>query len=422
MKRRDLARALVRKRVADWAVFERTQDIAIVDARRDQPRRRGERRTRMSFVVHVDDSRGRGSARVEVGSQDTNANEIVERAVELALASIGPGWKSVPAAAPAKVVLLDPAIGKRDIHDIAKELVTSLRAPAPVTIAACVGLTREQIVVDTQAGLSAKWDASTYELDAIIADGASSLAIHREARRATDLELDATIASATRDLALLRTAQPVASGPCALLLEANAFLHDDTTGVWAVFATQADAILERQGLTRYRVGVPVAPGADAVTEPLWIASHGALDFATRSAPIGEDGDAVRKFTIVEGGIAKDLGVTPREAALRGRDPNGGVRNLEVTRGTWDGTLPQKRTIEVRRLRALAVDPYTGEASLELAISIDHDGGKEQTFTGGTVRVDLVAALARARRSASTVRRGAYSGPSRLLIDDVNLVV
>jgi len=192
-------------------------------------------------------------------------------------------------------------------------------------------------------------------------------------------------------------------------------------GVWTVFATQADAVLERQGLTRYRVGVPVAPGAETIEEPLGIESNGAIDFATRSAPIGEDGDAIRRFNIVERGIAKDLGLTPREAALRGRDPNGGVRNLKVSPGTWDGALPSKRTIEVRRLRGLSIDPYTGEASLELAISIDH-AAKNQTFTGGTIRLDLVAALSRARRAATTLRRGAYYGPSRLLIDDAHLVV
>ncbi|MDQ3340468.1 MAG: metallopeptidase TldD-related protein [Myxococcota bacterium] len=422
IKRRDLTRALDRKRVADWAVYERMQDIAIADAvRREKLMRRREQRIRMTFLVHVDDSRGRGTARVEVGSQDDKAGDIVDRAIELALASVGPSWKSVPASAPAKVNLLDPAIATRDLQDIALGIAGRVRAPQPATVVACARVAREEIVLDTRAGLSAKWALSTYELDALVADSKHSLLVHREGRREADLELDAAITSAAADLALLATAGPVKSGPCALVLDANAFLHDDMMGVWSVFATQADAVLERQGLTRYRVGVPVAPGADTVSEPLWIESNGALDFGTRSAPIGEDGDAIRKFNIVERGIAKDLGLTPREAALRGRDPNGGVRNLKVSTGTWDGTLPNKRTIEVRRLRGLTIDAYTGEASLELAISIDN-GEKKQTFTGGTIRLDLIAALSLARRAATTIRRGAYLGPSRLLIDDAHLVV
>jgi hypothetical protein len=79
-----------------------------------------------------------------------------------------------------------------------------------------------------------------------------------------------------------------------------------------------------------------------------------------------------------------------------------------------------RVIEVRRLRALSIDPYTGEASLELAIGIEH-GAKEQRFAGGTIRLDLVAALAHARRAATTIHRGAYQGPNRILIERADLV-
>ena len=422
IKRKDLERALEKKKVADWVIFERTQDIAIADALGSEKlKRRRETRVRTTFVVHVDEPRGRGSARIEVGSQDEGAPELVERAVALAQSTVGPAWKSVPAAAPAKVTLLDPALAKREVQFVAIGITGSLRAPAPTTIATCTRVTREQIVVDAKAGLSMKWDASTYEIDALVADGKHSIAVHREARREADLDLEATIASAAADLALLAGAQPVKPGPCALVLDANAFLHDDATGVWSVFAAQADAVLERQGLTRYRVGVPVAPDADTVDEPLTITSNGALDFAIRSAPIGEDGDAIRRFTVVERGIAKGFGLSPREAALRGAEPNGGVRNLVVLPGTWDGTLAgTARTIEVRRLRSLAIDPYTGEASLELAIAVEHPS--RQAFSGGTIRLDLVAALARARRSQSTIKRGAYHGPARLLIADANLVV
>lgn len=420
IRQRDLARALDRKRVADWVIVERVQDLAVADAlHREQLVQRREQRTRMMFVVHVDDSRGRGSARVEVGSQDEGAGELVDRAIELALATIGPGWKSVPASAPAKVTLLDPALGKREVDELAASLAAP-HAQAPATVTAAARATRERVTVATHAGLRATWEASAFEVDLLVGDDAHSLAVHREARTIEGLELAATIAGAASDLGRVAGAGPVEPGPCALVLEANAFLHDDATGVWSVFATQADAVLERQGLTRYRVGVPVAPGANTVAEPLWITSDGALALGTRSSPVGDEGDAIRRFTLVERGIAKDLGLTPREAALRGRDPNGGVRNLIVTKGSWDGALPANRTIEVRRLRALTIDPYTGEASLELALAIDH--ATQRPFVGGTIRLDLVAALSRARRSASVVRRGAYHGPSRLLIDDVHLAV
>ena len=416
IKRKDIARALAKQKVADWVITERAQEIAIADALHfEKLMRRREQRERTTLLVHADDPRGRGSARVHAAGNES-ASELVDRAVALALATIGPAWKSVPAAAPAKVELLDPAIAKRELQYVAIGIAGAQR-----TAPTCARVTRERVTVETRAGLTTSWEASTFEIDALVSDGRHSLAIHREARREADLELAATIEQAAADLALLAGARPVDPGPCTLVLDANAFLHDDVTGLWSVFAAQADAVLERQGLARYRVGVPVAPGAEAADEPLTLTSNGALDFATRSAPLGDDGDAVRRFTLVERGIAKSFGLTPREAALRGSEPNGGVRNLVVAPGTWDGAIAgDARTIEVRRLRGLALDPYTGEASLELAIAIEHP--RNQPFTGGTIRLDLVAALALARRSQATIRRGAYAGPARLRIDRATLLV
>src|SRR6185369_16327638 len=134
--------------------------------------------------------------------------------------------------------------------------------------------------------------------------------------------------------------------------------------------------------------------------------------------------AVRAFTLVERGVAAGLGLTPREGSLRGRDPNGGVRNLEVAAGSWNGAIDDSaalRVLEVRRLRSLTVDPYTGDASLEIALGILHEKGAAKPFTGGSLRLDLVDALARAKRSARTITRGAYKGPDAAWIDRAELI-
>ncbi|HET9989765.1 MAG TPA: metallopeptidase TldD-related protein, partial [Kofleriaceae bacterium] len=162
-------------------------------------------------------------------------------------------------------------------------------------------------------------------------------------------------------------------------------------------------------------------GADTVAEPLSITSDGALSFGVRSSPLGDEGDAVRKFPLITRGIAAGLALTPREAALRQRDPNGGVRNLIVEAGTWDekSTPDKARVIEVRRVRGLEIDPYTGDADLELGLSVDRASGAP--FAGGTLRLDLIGVLARARRSARTIRRGPYEGPAAVLIERADLI-
>jgi predicted Zn-dependent protease len=276
------------------------------------------------------------------------------------------------------------------------------------------------VTVQSEGGFHTEWLATNLAAQGIVAVGDHSLEIAREARKRTDFETDLrdAIDDATLDLAQLATAGQPVGGRCAVILRADAMLHGGGLGVWRVFADHATAESERQGLTRYRQGMPVAPGVDQIPEPLSITSNGALDFGARSAPVDDDGSAVRRFALIEHGVAAGLGLSAREAARRQVEPNGGVRNLVIARGTWTEALPASgRTIDVHRLRSLSIDPYTGDASLELGLSLDNG----QPFAGGTVRLDLVAALARGRRSARAVRRGAYIGPAALLIEDAELL-
>jgi predicted Zn-dependent protease len=425
ISRRDLVRALGRRKVSDWVVAEHAQELALADEVRGLDRR--EARTRTTLTVHQDVPKGRGTARLELTAQDGSAADVVDQAVSLALTAVAPSWKSVAPAAPAKVTVLDPALASADLAGAAAQVLQRLRRPAGATVAASIEVLREQVTVQSSAGLVARWTASHLHAEALVTAGERSLALARDARRAADLALDRAIAGAAVDLAFLAAAGPPAPGPCALVLTADAMLHGEDLGVWAPFAAQADAALAHRGLTRYQPGAPVAPGADRVDEPLGIASHGALDHATRSAPVGDEGDAIRRFTLVERGVCTNLGLSPREAARRGRDPNGGVRNLVIAPGTWDEAVPEAlasrapRTIEVRRLQSLAIDPYTGEASLEIALAIEHAGGARRPLAGGTVYLDLVAALARARRGAARIRRGPYVGPAAVLIEDAELI-
>lgn len=411
-----LVRALAQRRVADWVVAERAQELALADPARQLLR--SEDRHRLELVVHHDTPRGRGSARLALAVGAGDATEIVAQAVDLATAAVGPAWRSPPAAAPARVELLDPALADGPLAAIAAALARSVRG-AEIAVSAL----REQVTVQTRAGLTTTWRASQLAAQVLVIAGARSLALGRVARRAADLDLAAVVEEARGHLAQLATAAAPVPGRCALVLTSDALLHGDgdALGVWSAFAAQADGALERQGLTRYRLGAPIAAGLDRITEPLSIASDGALDFATRSAPIGDDGDPIRRFPLVERGLCVGLGLGAHEAARRRLEPNGGVRNLDVAPGSWDHSLPVARTVEVLRLRALTIDTYTGDANLELSLAIDHQAGAHRAFTGGTVRLDLIAALAQARRSARVIRRGAYRGPAAVLIEDVELI-
>lgn len=419
INRRSLTNALKARRVSEWIVVERGQEIAIADEAR--PLRRRDLRRLFTVVVHHDVTRGRGTAKLEIASLHGEALDIVDQAIDLAGAAVGPSWQSTPPAAPAKVALLDAQLEKADLAAVASELLAALPRPSGATVTASVEVLREFVTVHASSGFHTGWNASFLRGTALVAVGDRSLEVTREARRLDDLALGPGLAVAARDLGLLATATRPAPGRCAAILRIDALLHGGGLGVWSVFADHASAEIERQGLSRYRLRSPIAPGVDQLAEPLTITSNGALDFATRSAPVGDEGDAVRRFALIERGISVGLGMSMREAARRRTDPNGGVRNLVVGAGTWDGALPSRRSIDIHRLRSLSIDPYTGDASLELSLGIERDGATETVITGGTLRLDLVGALARARRSATTLQRGPYVGPDAVLIDDAELL-
>ncbi len=417
--RRALVNALNTRKVSEWVVVERTQEIAIADEARLL--RRLDQGMRFTVIVHHDVPRGRGTARIELASRHGEALDVIDQAIDLAGAAVGPTWHGTPPAAPAKVALLDPKLDKADIADVANKLLTALIRPPGATVSASVELLRELVTVHASSGFHTGWIASSMRAAALISVGERSLEVTREARRMDDLSIGQGLTDAARDLALLATATSPTPGRCAVILRSDALLHGGGLGAWSVFADHANAETERQGLTRYRLRSPIAPGVDQISEPLSIVSDGALDFATRSAPVGDDGDAVRKFALIERGISVGLGMSMREAARRGTDPNGGVRNLVVTKGTWGGALPAHRTVDIRRLRSLSIDPYTGDASLEISLAIDRNGATERVITGGTLRLDLVGALARAHRSEAVIRRGPYEGPDAVLINDADLL-
>lgn len=415
--RRSLVRALGHEDLADWVVIQRDQELAVVD---DDNVQRTEQRTRWQLTLHADTPAGRGTAHLAIDANEQDPDKLVAEAAILARLSAGPAWATIPPAAPARVELADPTLATGE--PIAAALLIAKLVPRRpgAVIGARVSVLRESVSVQARQSFHTEWSATLARIEALVTQGAHGLSVMREARRSDQLEIVAAVDDAIADLRRLASAVPYVAGPCAVILTADALLHGEL-GVWDAFVTQADPVIARQGLTRYHPPAAIAAGAENVAEPLSIASDGALAFGVRSSPLGDEGDAVRRFPLVTRGVAAGLGLTPREAALRQTDPNGGVRNLIVDAGSWDERVSPDgvRVIEVRRLRGLEIDPFTGDADLELALGVDRASGAP--FSGGTLRLDLIDVLAKAKRSARTIRRGPYVGPAAVLIDRADLI-
>jgi predicted Zn-dependent protease len=201
-------------------------------------------------------------------------------------------------------------------------------------------------------------------------------------------------------------------------------------GWFAPLVAHAAAGWVRLGLSRYRPGQPVF-GPDRGGDRFTLASDGTVPFGERSAPFGELGEPVRRFELVEDGVAAELALDAREAALAGASPNGGVRNLALGRGASHAAAllePGARPlIEVSSLAWLEVDPRSGDVAGAIENGTRRDrgaagaAGGAVAVAGGVLAGNLFELLGRARLASETMTERWYRGPALVRIDDVAIV-
>lgn len=351
----------------------------------------------ITATVHRDLPSGRGTATVRL-DPDRSLDAALTRASARAAAAVGPAWRAPPPAAPARVELLDPTLDPGAPAAALAALSAALddavgtRAVYDATLA--VELVEHELY--SQRGQRARWLASALRVEAGFDDDRPRR-VTGAARRQGELALAEAVA---------RTEPPpsphrLAAGTYPVILSAAAILDGDR-GLLEAFVAQADPQLERQGLARYRPGRPVTDGATVT-----IHSDGALPFGWHSAPLGPTGEPVRRFPLVVDGVAGDLALDTRAAALLGRTANGGARGLVVEPGPDELDDPDALVID--RFDWLELDRITGW--FRAGFGVARRGGAGASLGAGVLRGDAVALLARARRSRATYASPSYRGPA-----------
>lgn len=425
LDRASIERAIGARRLADWVITERTSERLTIGrgAAPSGELWRSERADHLRVLVRRDLPSGRGTGVVSSQEHVGDAASLVARAVAIAEAAVEPAWDTPPPAAPARVELFDAKWAtslELGAAALAKALAEAAVAAGLAVERWCGELQRDDLSLSSALGFAVSWRTSRYQLVAHLRPtgnaGAPLVTVRCAGRRLSDLSLPAELAAAaqTAAAAAKRPASPAAlpDEPVILELGAAAMRGDadasETTassyaarGVWGAFIALADTVAARQGLRRNQTR-----GIDS-SLTLW--SDGALPFGLRSAPIGDEGEAVRRFRLWSAGAPGEPGLGPRAAARLGAAPNGGVRNLVINAGAADERSAAAPILRVHRLRLASLDAASGRATLELALAEDRERGA--IYTTGTCALDLAHALAQAQRSPELVRRGDYHGPT-----------
>lgn len=406
-------------------------EFALTEMRRLRSRRqlgadggaRDDHERRLEAELYRDLRRGRGSSRASFEGLDrAQARARAATAAGHASRARGPSWRLPSAAAPARVSVSDPRIVAGPARAV-DELVAAFVAALPREAELVRGFVEAEVAeVEARAssGFANRYRATRVHWRLALAVG-DRLAVTGEgaARRLDDVDAAAEIASLVGRAAA--PIEPAAPGRYDLLLRAQALAPlTPRWGWWAPLVAQADAGLVRQGLSRYRPGQPIHPGA-IDGDALDLTSDGTLPFALESAPFADGGDPVRRVPLVRGGVAAGLLLDRREAALLDRSPNGGARNLVVGGGSRDPAEleePGARPLLVVDDLAWLESAPDGVIAAGLGASAVPGAGRRW---GGTVAVDAFGLWSRARMSRDRVRRGWYDGPAAIRFDDVPLV-
>jgi hypothetical protein len=410
--------------IGDWSARLRDAErVEITGA--GPPVVRAVRTSELAARLHVDGPTGRGSAELVLDTPtppDSMAARIDE-ALQRAAVAIGPGWRTSPPGAPARVTVGEARLLEPEA--IARTLVETITAAVKKHQAELIELEvsveRAVVAIENKRGLTARWIETLLGFEARIAAGGATARARQQARRKLGLAPGRAIEAAVRRAQARAGATETPPGPRPILVRAS-LLGGDGAAMLGALAELADATLHRQGLARARVGAPIAEGAAAAVEPLSLSSDGTLAWGIQSAPLGAYGDPVRRFPIVDEGVLVGLSLDEREAALRGVPPNGGVRNLTIGAGRSEAAaLRGEGVLELEELAYVDLEPLTGRVALGIGLATLHEGGTTRAVTGREAQGDLVAAFAASRRTAGAIRSGAYRGPELVLLAGLDVV-
>ncbi|MCG8417608.1 MAG: metallopeptidase TldD-related protein [Proteobacteria bacterium] len=451
-ERLDRVIQLVAREVDELVAVERQVERAHIERVGGRERRRRVARRDIDLSLFRDIGRGRGWARVSIAEAVPDLESLLRRAVQRAARAVGPGWGLPPPSAAARVDIADPAMDS-DVMTAADAIGRSLDEPIGSGFrvgSLAIVIERGRTDIRTSRGLTHGHSHTLLTIEAMIAlaEGTSGVVerLHVQSRQLAALDLPVALSRAVQqlddrnkaillvpgryDLVVARDAlvpRNVGYGR-ALVADFDAAVFGERPARYGWFepiVAQADARADRIGLTRYRPGQLIYGDRVVTGDPLTVVSDGTVPFGLLSRPLGDLGEPVRRFVIIERGTATDLAFDLREAALRGVTANGGLSNLVIAPGTLSpGAMRepvQRPVVEVADLRWLDIDSSTGMFTAELGLSYLHDGSRDvRPVRGGFVHGNIFDYLPAIRLSSRTKTHSWYLGPESMRLSDVTV--
>ena len=146
-----------------------------------------------------------------------------------------------------------------------------------------------------------------------------------------------------------------------------------------------------------------------------------MKHSTKGAPFDEEGLALKKLSVIEKGVVKNLWGSNAYSQYLHKIPNGNYKNMVVNSGTLqEEDLEDETYVEVIALSGFEIDTVTGDFGSEIRLAYLHQKNKEKiVITGGSVSGNVYDSIDTVLFSNETEQINNYFGPKKVLLDKVN---
>ncbi len=416
----NIAKALSRSpSIDEWVVREVRERHH--SERITTPRVGAKRQEHRYHITVWRDRRGaRGEARMLLAARDhADFASMLAHAADRAFFNLGPAWRLPLPAAPTRVQLADARLSEDPESVVAElsEIVREVRGVMPEKQSDAIHVQERLIRIRTSTGADFSSEETMISAEVLLSSQKAELTHLFEIRVRTTADLDfrARLDAAKEAVNIRSTARELTPGLYDLVIAHRALLRAGgrMEAHWlSPLAHHADAVMVRRGLARYRPGEPLFDHKTSSGDVINVDSDGSIDYAAQSAAFGFLGGPVRRFRLVDKGVAANLALGIQEASLAKKDANGGARNLHL--GSGSHTLDQLASGQRPRLLItemdwLEVNLQSGDIVAQIGLIADDHSQKG--VRGGTFSFNLFAALARLRISREMATEARMTGPA-----------
>jgi PmbA protein len=235
-------------------------------------------------------------------------------------------------------------------------------------------------------------------------------------RRIRDFDLTRTVGEASAFARDMLNARLPSSGTLPVVIS-----HAGLDYLFDPVLSHAGAEFQFEGITRFRKGesvLPGAPGGDRLT----LTSDGLLPMGTETNPFSSEGLPPASVPILKDNVFLGPWATAEFAEAVGVSPTGPVTNLRVE----PGSTPQEEMVSpgpllwVVEFSALLPDKVSGDFTGEIRLAYEIREGRRRPVKGGAVSGNLFDAMGRMTLSRETVFRGNYLGPAAVRFEDLTV--